>query len=203
MKQRTAGVSRETKETKIELKVALDGPPECRVATTLPFLDHLLEAFGTHGRFGLEIEASGDTHVDPHHLIEDCGIVLGSALARALGDFSGIQRAGCFAFPMDESLAEVALDLCGRPNLVWKVELGKEPVGTFDPNLARDFMKGLADSLRATVHVTLRYSGVERNDHHALEAIFKALGRALRQAVTRIGTEDILSTKGQIDGRKT
>lgn len=196
MKKRNAAASRETKETKVELKIALDGPLECKVATTLPFLDHLLEAFSTHGRFGLDVQASGDTHVDPHHLIEDCAIVLGGALAKALGDFSGIQRAGFFAFPMDQSLAQVALDLCGRPNLVWKVKLGKESVGTFDPNLARDFVKGFADSLRATVHVALSYSD---NDHHALEAIFKALGRALRQAVTPVDTKDVLSTKGKID----
>lgn len=195
-RERTATFCRETRETRITVAVELDRAADNAIKTTLPFLDHLLEAFATHGRIGLQLEAVGDTQVDPHHLIEDCGLALGTALAQALGGAEGILRAGFFLFPMDGSLAEVAIDLCGRPNLVWKVQLRGDPLGTFDPALARDFMKGFSDSLRATVHVAVRYSD---NDHHALEAVFKALGRALREAVTPAGDEVTLSSKGKID----
>ena len=175
--------------------VRLDGPPACSVRTGLPFLDHMLESFAVHGRFGLDAEAKGDLQVDPHHLVEDCGIVLGSALAQAVGEIKGVKRAGYFGFPMDCSLALVAVDLCGRPNLVWNVQLGTLPLGGVEPGLLRDFFKGLSDSLRATVHVNVPYRD---NDHHAIEATFKAFGRALREAVTPTGDDSVPSTKGAV-----
>ncbi|MHC4662038.1 MAG: imidazoleglycerol-phosphate dehydratase HisB [Planctomycetota bacterium] len=196
MKKRTVETARETSETKISLEIRLDGPSGTEIETGLPFLNHMLDAFATHGRFGFRISASGDIQVDPHHLIEDCGIVLGSAILKALGDFKGINRAGFFIFPMDGSLATVALDICGRPNLVWNVPLEGEIIGGVELKLFRDFFKAVSDGMRATVHVNVPYRD---NDHHALEAAFKAFGRALREAVTEINGEGAVSTKGKID----
>jgi imidazoleglycerol-phosphate dehydratase len=196
MKNRTASVSRETKETNISVTIRLDGPQGTDIETPLPFMTHMLDSFACHGRFGLEMKATGDIEVDPHHLVEDCGIMLGSAVAKALETFDGIQRAGFFTYPMDGSLATVALDLCGRPNLVWNVELQGEPLAGTDPALFRDLLKGFADSMRATLHVNAHYSD---GDHHVLEAVFKALGRALNSAVQPLGEGDALSTKGKID----
>ncbi len=197
MKERKTEIARKTKETDIELTINLDKAGKLQVKTGIPFLNHMMDSFACHGRFALKIKAEGDLQVDPHHLIEDCGIVLGSAISKALGSPEGIQRAGYFSFPMDGSLANVALDLCGRPNLVWNVTLGETLLSDVDPNLFRDFYKGLADGLRATIHINVPYSD---NDHHALEAAFKAFGRALREAVTRTRDNGILSTKGKIDG---
>lgn len=196
MKPRIATLDRETKETRIRLELRLDGPAATRVSTGIPFLDHMMDALACHGRFGLEVEAQGDLHVDPHHLVEDCGIALGFAAAKALEGSGPVARAGCFSFPMDGSLAQVAIDLCGRPNLVWQVPLESERVGDVDPRLFRDFLKGFADGARATVHVFVPYRD---NDHHALEAVFKALGRALREAVRPADGEGPLSTKGVLD----
>ena len=167
-----------------------------KVACQIRDPDRRLSAFACHGRFGLTAKGEGDTAVDPHHLIEDCGITLGAALAKALDGAGPVLRAGFFLFPMDGSLARVALDLCGRPNLVWDVPLGGFPLGGIDPNLFRDFFKGLVDGLRATVHVGVPYRD---NDHHALEAVFKAFGRALREAVRPVEAMGVLSTKGTID----
>ncbi|HEY9686978.1 MAG TPA: imidazoleglycerol-phosphate dehydratase [Coleofasciculaceae cyanobacterium] len=192
---RTATLTRNTKETQITLTFYADGGP-IAIETGLPFFDHMLNAFACHGRFGLEVDARGDIEVDPHHLIEDTGIVLGQAIREALPEFKGIQRAGCFAFPMDGTLAVVALDLCGRPNLVWKVELGHFPLGGLDPNLFREFYKGLVDGLRGTLHVHIP---CKDNDHHLIEAIFKAFGRALREAAIPVASGAILSTKGMLD----
>ncbi|HPQ80827.1 MAG TPA: imidazoleglycerol-phosphate dehydratase [bacterium] len=196
MKIRKSKVSRETRETRIEVAVRLDGPAHVKVGTGLPFFDHMLQAFACHGRFGLKLKATGDLHVDPHHLVEDCGIVIGQAMSKALGGYGGIARAGCFGFPMDESLASVAIDLCGRVNFVWKVRLGGDPIGGMDPRLMREFVKGIAQGLSATVHVAVLWKD---NDHHACEAISKALGRALRMAVEPVGGRRAMSTKGRID----
>lgn len=196
MKKRNAVVKRETRETRIEVALRLDGPRSVEVETGLPFFDHMLEALALHGGMGLKLKARGDTHVDPHHLMEDCGIVLGQALAGALGGFRGIARAGCFGFPMDESLASVAVDLCGRVNVVWKARLGSLPIGGVDPRLMREFVKGFAQGLKATVHVFVPWKD---NDHHACEAIAKALGRAIRMAVEPAGGRRPMSTKGRID----
>lgn len=196
MKKRSATVRRETQETRIEATVRLDGPPTVAVATGLPFFDHVLQALACHGRMGLRLRATGDVEVDPHHLIEDCGIVLGRAIAKAQGGFRGIARAGCFGFPMDESLASVAVDLCGRANVVWKARLGSAPIGGVDPRLLREFCKGLGQGLGATIHVAVPWKD---NDHHAVEAIAKALGRALRMALERVPGRRAMSTKGKID----
>jgi imidazoleglycerol-phosphate dehydratase len=188
---------RKTRETFVSLSLDLDEPGESSARTGLPFLDHMLEAFACHSRIRLAIEADGDLHVDPHHLVEDVGLVLGATLAGALETSPPVARAGCFTFPMDGSLAHAAVDLCGRPNLVWNVPVGEAPVGTLDPRLFRDFFKGLSDGARATTHLHVPYSD---GDHHAIEAVFKAFGRAVREAITPVGVVRPLSTKGIIDG---
>ncbi|MEB3287014.1 MAG: imidazoleglycerol-phosphate dehydratase [Vampirovibrionales bacterium] len=194
---RKSTVSRQTKETQIALSLDLDGKTASSIQTGLPFFDHMLTAFACHGRFSLNVDAVGDIDVDPHHLIEDTGIVLGEAIAKALPGYSGIERAGSFAFPMDGTLPIVALDLCGRANLVWKVEFGPFLVGGIDPNLFREFYKGLVDGMKGTLHV---HTLVQDNDHHLIESIFKGFARSLRQAVTPLSQDAIvLSTKGMID----
>jgi imidazoleglycerol phosphate dehydratase HisB len=194
--QRVATVERVTKETNISIKVNLDQAGQSDIQTSLPFLSHMLEALATHGRFSLVIRAVGDIEVDPHHLIEDTGITLGEAFFKALGGLSGIQRAGCFTYPMDGSLVTVAIDLCGRRNLTWKVQFGNFPIGQLDPNLFKEFFKGFVDGLRATLHC---HEICGDNDHHVIEAVFKALAKSLRQAVTELGTNEVLSTKGMLD----
>lgn len=193
---RVAEVSRKTKETDIFIRVNLDDPSNISIDTDLPFFSHMLNALATHGRIGMVVKATGDIEVDPHHLIEDTGIVLGEAIFKALGGLSGIQRAGCFMFPMDGTLAQVAIDLCGRRNLVWNVKFGNFTVGNLDPNLFREFYKGFVDGLKATLHINVLYSD---NDHHVVESIFKSLSRALRQAITPIDSDQCLSTKGMLD----
>lgn len=193
---RHATIHRKTKETDIRLTIDLDNSGSVDISTGVPFFGHMLEAFACHGRFSLELEATGDIEVDPHHLMEDTGIVLGQAIREALGDHSGIERAGCFSFAMDGTLSTVALDLCGRPTLVWKPEFGPHAVGGLDPNLFRDFFKGLTDSMKASVHIHVL---AQDNDHHLLESIMKGFGRTLRQAVTPLSGQTLLSTKGLID----
>ena len=193
---RTATVVRATKETQISIRVDLDNPGEVSIKTSLPFLSHMLEAFAVHGRFSLVVDATGDIEVDPHHLIEDTGIVLGETLFKALGGFKGIERAGSFTYPMDGSLVLVAIDICGRRNLTWKLQFGNFTVGNIDPNLFREFYKGFVDGLRATLHVKMLESD---NDHHVVEASFKALARAVRQAITPLPGNEYLSTKGVLD----
>jgi imidazoleglycerol-phosphate dehydratase len=194
--QRVATVERKTKETDITISVNLDEPGKSDIQTDLPFLSHMLEALAMHGRFSLVIRATGDIEVDPHHLIEDTGITLGEAIFKALGGLSGIQRAGCFSYPMDGTLVTVAIDLCGRRNLTWKVQFGNFTVGHLDPNLFKEFFKGFVDGLRATLHCYELYGD---NDHHVIEAVFKGLAKSLRQAVTPLGTDEVLSTKGMLD----
>jgi imidazoleglycerol-phosphate dehydratase len=194
--QRVATVERKTKETNITVSVNLDEPGKSDIHTSLPFLSHMLEALAMHGRFSLVIHAVGDIEVDPHHLIEDTGITLGEAFFKALGGLGGIQRVGCFSYPMDGSLVTVAIDLCGRRNLTWKVQFGNFPIGNLDPNLFKEFFKGFVDGLKATLHCYELYGD---NDHHVIEAVFKALAKSLRQAVTEIGSNEVLSTKGMLD----
>ena len=193
---RFASVTRKTKETDITIEINLDQPSPPDIETSLPFLSHMLEAFAVHGRFGLKVRAVGDIEVDPHHLIEDTGITLGEAIFKALGGLAGINRAGCFTYPMDGSLVTIAIDLCGRRNLTWKVQFGYFEVGHLDPNLFREFFKGFVDGLRATLHCHELYGD---NDHHVIEAVFKGLGKALRQAVVPLETGEYLSTKGVLD----
>ena len=193
---RTGAAKRKTKETDIEVTIDLDGSGAANVETPLPFLSHMLDAMACHGRFSLTVRATGDIQVDPHHLIEDCGIVLGQAIYEALNGISGIQRAGNFTFPMDGTLVLVAIDICGRRNLTWNAKFGPHLVGHIDPNLFHEFFKGLADGMRTTIHVHEFYGD---SDHHVIESIFKAFSRALREAI--IPTEDSapLSTKGMFD----
>jgi len=193
---RTAETIRGTKETQIYVRVCLDDPSITSITTDVPFFSHMLEALACHSKIGIEIRATGDVQVDPHHLIEDVGIVLGDTIFKALGGLSGIERAGCFNYPMDGTLAQVAIDLCGRRNLVWNIKFGTFPIGNLDPNLFREFFKGFVDGLRATVHVNVPYSD---NDHHAIESVFKALARSLRQAVQLTGDRQYVSTKGMLD----
>jgi imidazoleglycerol-phosphate dehydratase len=193
---RTAIVERQSKETQILVEVRLDQPGLNDIKTPLPFFTHMLDTLACHSGIGLTIKADGDVEVDPHHLIEDTGIVLGQCIFKALGGLGGLQRAGCFSFPMDGSLAVIALDLCGRRNLVWNVQLTSQAIGTLDPKLFKEFFKGLVDGLRSTVHVNLLYGD---NDHHVIEAIFKGFARALRQAIKPINNGAALSTKGMFD----
>jgi imidazoleglycerol-phosphate dehydratase len=194
---RSATVTRHTKETQITLTLHLDAEQPVNLDTNLPFLTHMLNTFACHGQFGLEVKAIGDVEVDPHHLIEDVGIVLGQALKQACGGaYGGIQRAGHFRYPMDATLADVALDLCGRPNLQWHLPWVGRQVGTLDPQLFSEFFKGFVDHAGCTLHAdVLRLD----NDHHGIEAVFKAFTRALRMAVTPLQTPGaLLSTKGSL-----
>lgn len=193
---RTAQVSRKTRETDIRLALALDGSGKSKCKTSVGFFDHMLELLTRHGLFDLEISADGDLQVDAHHTVEDVGIVLGQALEQALADKRGIQRYGWASIPMDESLADVAIDLSGRPAFVWNVSFTGPLIGSFSVELVEEFFKALSNSGRMNLHVRVPYG---TNNHHIAEAIFKAVARALRQAVSpdpRSG--DIPSTKGSL-----
>ncbi len=193
---RTGRVARQTRETRVSIEVLLDQPSLSQIETDLPFLTHMLDALACHSRMSFIVEARGDIEVDPHHLIEDTGIVLGEAIFKALGGLKGIERAGCFSYPMDGSLVTVAVDLCGRRNLTWNMSFGNFPVGGLDPNLFREFFKGFVDGLKATLHC---HAVCVDNDHHLIEALFKALARSLRQAIVPLPDSNYLSTKGVLD----
>lgn len=193
--KRTVHVERKTKETDIKIHWVLDGDGKAHINTKIPFFDHMLELFTKHGFFDLEIEAEGDIEVDHHHTIEDIGIGMGRALKDALGDFSGIKRFGHTVVPMDESLCLLAIDLSGRPNLVFKGNL-KGQTGNFDVALVKEFFKGFINEAKITLHINLFYGD---NVHHKVEAIFKAFGKALKEAVTKDKLiKGPLSTKGVI-----
>ena len=177
---RTATIERATSETDITLTLALDGDGSTTVATGVPFFDHMLEAFGRHGLFDLEVDAVGDLAVDAHHTVEDVGICLGAALAGALGDKAGIRRFGSVFMPMDEALVLAAVDISGRGQLHYDVEVPIEIIGTFDTTLAKEFLIAFASNAGITVHV-MGFAGT--NAHHIIEAAFKAVARALREAV--------------------
>jgi imidazoleglycerol-phosphate dehydratase len=179
---RTARVDRKTKETDIKIELNLDGEGKYSINTAIPFLDHMLSLTSKHGLFDLKIKAKGDIDIDDHHTVEDVGITLGKAVRQALGDMKGITRYGQAAVPMDEALAEVCLDISGRPYLIYKVEFPRRSkIKDFDPDLIEDFLQAFVSNSSITLHVQSHYG---RNTHHIIEAIFKALGRALRQAVT-------------------
>jgi imidazoleglycerol-phosphate dehydratase len=192
---RTAMVHRTTKETSIDLMIELDGIGATEISTGIPFYDHMLEQVGKHGGFDLQIAATGDLHIDTHHTVEDVAISLGEAFRQALGDKAGVRRFASGLYPLDEALVEVALDLSGRPFVVWEVELPEcLPLGNpaFDPQLAEHAVASFATAAGITLHVTLRRG---RNVHHIIEAVFKGLARCLRDAV-RIEGAQVPSTKG-------
>ena len=194
MSGRRAELRRETKETTIDLTLVVDGQGVCSIATGIPFFDHMLEQLGKHGGFDLRIVASGDLDVDLHHTVEDVGIVLGTALKEALGDKAGVRRFASSLVPLDEALVQVALDLSGRPFLVYEVDPVAEWIGTFDPQLAEEFWRAFAFGAGVTLHIR-SISG--RNGHHVIEASFKGVARALRDAVTVEGS-GVPSTKGTL-----
>jgi imidazoleglycerol-phosphate dehydratase len=193
---RAAERSRRTRETTVEVALVVEGSGAVEVATGLPFFDHMVSQLGRHGGFDLNVSAKGDLEVDAHHTVEDVGIVLGEALAAALGDKAGVRRFASMAVPLDEALVEVALDLSGRPYLHYEVDVAPDavPLGSpaFEPQLAEEFWRALITSAGITLHIRLR-SG--RNTHHILEASFKAVARSLRDAV-RVEGADVPSTKG-------
>jgi imidazoleglycerol-phosphate dehydratase len=191
---RHAVLRRETKETTVEVDLTIDGHGTVDAATGIPFFDHMLEQLGKHGGFDLRVRAEGDLEVDLHHTVEDVGIVLGNALREALGDKRGVRRFANAMVPLDEALVQVALDLSGRPFLVYDVDPISEWIGTFDPQLAEEFWKGFVDGARATLHLR-SVSG--KNGHHVIEASFKGVARALRDAV-KIESDDVPSTKGSL-----
>ena len=194
MSGRHAELKRETKETTVDLSLNVDGQGVCEIATGIPFFDHMLEQLGKHGGFDLSIEAHGDLEIDTHDTIEDTGIVLGQALREALGDKRGVRRFANALVPLDEALVQVALDLSGRPFLVYEVEPVAEWIGTFDPQLAEEFWRAFAFAAGMTLHLR-SISG--RNGHHVIEASFKGVARALRDAVRVEGTS-VPSTKGAL-----
>jgi imidazoleglycerol-phosphate dehydratase len=186
-------VSRKTKETDVAVSLEL-APGEARVATGVPFFDHMLEQLSRHGGMALEVRAAGDLHVDAHHTVEDVGIGIGEALKQAVADKAGLARYGHAVVPLDEALVEAVVDLSGRPHLTWNAKLpsGKKFIGAYDVDLTQDFFQALVNHARICVHVNVRYG---RNLHHVVEAIFKAVARALRTATAVEGTA-LPSTKG-------
>jgi imidazoleglycerol-phosphate dehydratase len=195
-KQRFAEVSRATRETDIQVKLELDGSGKSCIDTGIPFMDHMLELFAKHGFFGLEVKAVGDTHIDYHHTMEDLGLVIGEALLKALGDKAGIRRYGSSLLPMDEALAQVVLDLSGRPCLIYNVTPPAPMIKDLDCRLFHEFFQALVAKAGLNLHIDLK-KGEEV--HHAFEAIFKAFAKALDQAVTLDNrVKGVLSTKGSL-----
>lgn len=189
---RKASLKRNTTETAVELSLALDGSGAGEIDTGIGFFDHMLTLFARHGGFDLSVKCKGDLYVDAHHSVEDIGIVLGKALKEALGDKCGIRRYGAALIPMDEALAEVALDLSGRSYLVFHADFTAERIGEFPTEMTEEFFRAVADNAGMTLHINLRYG---KNNHHMVEGIFKAFGHALKDAVALEGN-GILSTKG-------
>jgi imidazoleglycerol-phosphate dehydratase len=196
MTERKAEIKRTTKETDISLELNIDGTGISDINTGVGFLDHMLTLFSRHGFFDLKIKATGDLEVDQHHTVEDVGICLGQAFAKACGDKAGIRRFGNTTIPMGESLATVVLDLCDRPFLVFNVQLKNQKVGDFDVELVEEFFQAYVNNSGATLHVNLAYGS---NTHHVIEAIFKAFGRAMDQATSKDDRiKGVLSTKGML-----
>jgi imidazoleglycerol-phosphate dehydratase len=198
MRQRKATRQRATKETTIAVTLDVDGTGTVSVSTGLPFFDHMVEQLGRHGGFDLSVEATGDLHVDAHHTVEDVGIVVGQCLAEALGDKAGVRRFASLSLPLDEALVDVALDLSGRPYLAYDVPFAPDTAGLgsppFDPQLAEEFWRAFATAAALTLHVRMREG---KNTHHIVEASFKGVARALRDAV-RVEGGGIPSTKGAL-----
>jgi len=194
---RSATVERKTRETEIAVTIGLDGSGRAEIDTGIGFLDHMLEQIARHGLFDLSIKAKGDLHIDQHHTTEDVGIALGQALRKALGDLAGITRYADVHLPMDEALTRCAIDVSGRPFLVWKVAFTRDKIGTFDTELFREFFQAFAQNAAITLHVETLYA---TNNHHIAETCFKALARALRAAVAIDPRQEgrVPSTKGSL-----
>lgn len=194
---RGAEVARSTKETAIRVRVDLDGSGMTQVATGIGFFDHMLEQLGKHAGFDLEVDASGDLHIDSHHTVEDVGLALGQALAEALGDKKGIRRYGWSMVPMEEALAQVALDLSGRPFLAFDVKVPAEAIGNYDPDLTEEFFTALSRAAGITMHAKLLAG---KNSHHIVEALFKAVAQALASAtsIDERRADEVPSTKGTL-----
>ncbi|MGP0058522.1 MAG: imidazoleglycerol-phosphate dehydratase HisB [Beijerinckiaceae bacterium] len=194
---RKAHISRKTKETAIEVRVDLDGRGSAQIATGIGFFDHMLEQLARHSLIDMEISAKGDLHIDFHHTVEDTGIALGQALRQALGDMSGILRFADVTLPMDETLTRVAMDISGRPFLVFRTQFPRAKIGEFDTELIREFFQALATNLGANLHVETFYG---ENCHHIAESSFKAVARALRSAIQVDPRQagEIPSTKGSL-----
>lgn len=196
---RTASVARTTKETRIAVTLNLDGTGRYNVATGIGFLDHMLEQLSRHSLIDLDVQASGDLHIDYHHTTEDTGIAIGEAVAQALGARLGIRRYGAAVIPMDETCTQVSLDLSNRPYLVWKVAFSKPKLGEMDTELFKEWFQAFAQAAGATLHVENRYG---ENNHHIVESCYKGLARALREAVEMDPRADATapSTKGTLSG---
>jgi imidazoleglycerol-phosphate dehydratase len=193
---REASISRKTNETDIVLKLNLDGSGKCDAASGIGFFDHMLNSFARHGQFDIELRCRGDLHVDTHHTVEDIGIVLGKAIAEAVGDKKGIRRYGSSLLPMDESLVMTVIDLSGRPFFVWDAELKAERVGTLETETVKEYFAAIAYSAAMNLHIKEMYG---ENTHHVIEAMFKAFARALSEAVSSDPKiTGILSTKGSL-----
>lgn len=193
---RQATIRRNTKETQIQLTLNLDGTGVCRAETGIGFFDHMLENFARHGFFDLDVQVQGDLHVDTHHTVEDTGIVLGTAIAEAVGDKKGIRRYGSMILPMDETLVLTALDLCGRPSFIFDAEFSAERVGSFETEMVREFFYAISYTAGMNLHMKQIHGA---NAHHIIEAFFKSFARALDEATSvdpRIA--DVLSTKGSL-----
>lgn len=194
---RSGTIKRETAETQIEATVTLDGQGRAEVDTGIGFFDHMLHHLAKHGLFDIRVRAKGDLHIDPHHTVEDVGICLGKAFLEAVGDARGLVRFGHAVTPMDEALAEVSVDFSGRPFLHFQADLPHGRVGEFDIELAEEFLRAFSVNARITLHVVLRHG---RNAHHCIEGIFKALARALGEALqTDPRVKDVPSTKGMLE----
>jgi imidazoleglycerol-phosphate dehydratase len=193
---RVARIERKTRETEVLLQLNLDGSGASKVETTIPFFNHMLEAWAKHGLVDLTIDARGDTEVDLHHTVEDVGICVGKAFKEAIGDRAGLVRYGSAVVPMDEALVHAAVDISGRPYLVFNVPLQRTRISNFDLDLLKDFFRAVSFNAEITLHVNLQYG---ENLHHISEAVFKAVGRALAQA-TRLDSRirGVLSTKGEL-----
>ena len=196
VRTRESQITRNTLETQIEVRLNLDGAGHARLATGVPFLDHMLDQVARHGVFDLEVEARGDLHIDAHHTVEDIGITLGQAFAQAIGDKKAVRRYGHAYVPLDEALSRVVVDLSGRPGLEFHIEFTRARIGEFDVDLVHEFFQGFVNHAAVTLHVdNLRGS----NAHHQAETAFKAFGRALRMAAERDPrVSDVPSTKGTL-----
>jgi imidazoleglycerol-phosphate dehydratase len=197
MSSRQAEVKRKTRETEVRVRVHLDDPSVRSITSSVGFFDHMLEALAVHGRLGLEVEARGDLHVDQHHVVEDVGIALGSALREALGTELRIRRFASAYAPLDEALARAVVDISGRAHLHWGVKVSRHRIGDFDSDLVEEFFRALVQNAKLTLHVDLLRG---KNAHHEVEAVFKATALALRDALAREpGLAEVPSTKGALD----